>query len=260
MEILGYVAALFMGLSLGLIGGGGSILTLPILVYFFKFDGVTAATTSLFIVGSTAAIGTILNALKKNVEFKTGLAFAFPSFVGVYVTRKLILPLIPDILNFPFNVQLSKSTFTLLFFAVLMIFASMAMLKPKTASAAEPVENNKKLSLLTKGFFVGCVTGFVGAGGGFLIIPALVLLLNLPMNKAVGTSLAIITANSLLAFAFSGETQNLNWSLMLKLLGISIAGLLIGQIVAPKFSEQKLKLIFSYLVLLIAIILLLDQF
>lgn len=258
MEYIGYIATLLMGLSLGLIGGGGSILTLPILVYFFKFDGVTAATTSLFIVGSTAAVGTILNTLKKNVEFKTGLIFAIPSFMGVYVTRKLILPIIPDILSLPLNIQLSKSTFTLLFFAVLMIFASLAMQKPKTEPTQVQIEN-KKISLIIKGFFVGCVTGLVGAGGGFLIIPALVLLLNLPMKKAVGTSLAIITANSLLAFIFSKETQNLNWTLMLTLLGISVVGLLIGQILAPKFSEKKLKQIFSYLVLLIAIILLVDQ-
>lgn len=259
MEILGYVSAVFMGFSLGLIGGGGSILTVPILVYFFHQDGLTATTGSLFVVGVTALIGAFQNARKNMVNFRIGFLFALPSFAGVFFSRKILIPKIPDQFLLPGDLVLTKPLLILFSFAVLMIFASRAMIKSGKDRAQTDKSTHGFLNVASKGFLVGCVTGFVGAGGGFLIIPALVLLLNLPMRMAVGTSLAIIAANSIFGFMISATDTLINWTLLLTLTGLGIAGLFMGYYAAPRFSENKLKQGFGYFVLIIGCLVLIDQ-
>ncbi len=252
METVGYIAAIGMGIALGMVGGGGSILTVPILLYFFKYEAMAAATASLFIVGTTAFAGGLINSFKKNIDFKTGLIFAIPSFLGVLLIRKFVLPLLPEIL---------VAEFTLLFFAMLMVFSAKAMIQAKTL--AQPIENpmNKLASVMifAKGFFIGCITGFVGAGGGFLIVPALTLFFGLSMKRAVGTSLVIISANSLFGFAMSSQT-NIDWPVLLTISSLGIGGLIVGQKFSSKISEQNLKKAFGYFILAIALVLLMDQF
>ncbi len=261
MEWLGYLAAVLMGLSLGIIGGGGSILTVPILVYFFRQDALVATTGSLFVVGTTALVGAVMCARRGLVDFKTGITFAIPSFAGVFFARRLLLPLVPSTVHILDLLTVTKPVLVLISFATLMILASRAMISSGHASVS-PSPNRKKHSVLSvglKGFLVGNMTGFVGAGGGFLIIPALVLLLKIPMRVAVGTSLTIIAANSLFGFFISAGTQATDWSLLLSIAILGVSGLILGQRVSSRFPERRLKQGFGYFVLTVGLFILVDQ-
>lgn len=262
MEIIGYFASIFMGLSLGMIGGGGSILTVPILVYLFGTNPITATAYSLFIVGSTALVGGISYLKKGEVDLKTGFIFAVPSFIGVYLTRAYVVPALPDPVFSVGSFIFSKPLLIMLVFAVLMVAASISMIKTKKtdASKAELSPAAKFLLIAAEGLIVGGVTGFVGAGGGFLIIPALVVLVGLPMKIAVGTSLFIIAAKSLIGF--TGDLQHhaqIEWSLLTTITGIAIFGLFIGMYLSKKVSEKGLKKGFGYFVLLMGAFILFDQ-
>ncbi len=257
MEILGYVGALFIGLVLGLTGGGGSILTVPILVYLMSISPVTATAYSLFIVGTTSTFGAIQNYRKNLVDIKSGFLFAIPSFIAVYLTRKYIVPRIPDIiLEAP--ILITKNRFLMLFFAVIMIFGALSVLKKK--SQVTTVEEKRNLILIgIQTFIIGIIIGLVGAGGGFLIIPALILFAKLPMKKAVGTSLFIIAMNSLVGF--TGDMQNLviDWLFLSTFSAISVVGIFIGMYLTKYTNESQLKKIFAYFVLLMAAIILLKE-
>ena len=258
MEILGYIAAVLMGLSLGIVGGGGAILTVPILVYFFKQDALLATTGSMFVVGMTAFVGAAINAKKGFIDYKMGITFAVPSFAGVLFARQIALPWIPESMILPGGLILTKSLLVLISFSILMIFASRAMIKSGVAIGASQRSHSIR-SIGLKGFLVGCTTGFVGAGGGFLIIPALVLLLHVPMRTAVGTSLAIISANSLFGFAISFGGPAIDWSALLPVTLLGSIGLAAGHHLSHRFHENRLKVGFGYFVLVMGVVILLDQ-
>ncbi|MCW1149215.1 sulfite exporter TauE/SafE family protein [Flavobacterium lacisediminis] len=257
MEILGYVGALFIGLVLGLTGGGGSILTVPILVYLMSISPVTATAYSLFIVGTTSTFGAIQNYRKNLVDIKNGFIFAIPSFIAVYLTRKFIVPRIPEII-IESPILITKNTFLMLFFAVIMIFGALSVLKKKS----QDNNNEEKRNLILIGiqtFTIGIIIGLVGAGGGFLIIPSLILFAKLRMRKAVGTSLFIIAMNSLVGFI--GDVQNLviDWIFLLTFSAISVVGIFLGMYLTKYTNESQLKKIFAYFVLLMAAIILLKE-
>ena len=257
MEILGYVGALFIGLVLGLTGGGGSILTVPILVYLMSINPVTATAYSLFIVGTTSTFGAIQNYRKNLVDIKNGFIFAIPSFIAVYLTRKYIVPEIPKVI-IESPILITKDTFLMLFFAVIMVFGALSVLKKKTQNT----NNEEKRNLILIGiqtFTIGIIIGLVGAGGGFLIIPSLILFAKLPMRKAVGTSLFIIAMNSLVGFI--GDVQNLeiDWLFLLTFSVISVVGIFIGMYLTKYTNESQLKKIFAYFVLVMAAIILLKE-
>ena len=257
MEILGYLGALFIGLVLGLTGGGGSILTVPILVYLMSISPVTATAYSLFIVGTTSTFGAIQNYRKNLVDIKNGFIFAIPSFIAVYLTRKFIVPRIPEII-IESPILITKNTFLMLFFAVIMIFGALSVLKKKSQNT----NNEEKINLILIGiqtFTIGIIIGLVGAGGGFLIIPSLILFAKLPMRKAVGTSLFIIAMNSLVGFI--GDVQNLeiDWVFLLTFSAISVVGIFIGMYLTKYTNESQLKKIFAYFVLVMAAIILLKE-
>lgn len=262
MEFIGYVSAIVMGMSLGLIGGGGSILTVPILVYLFGTNPVTATAYSLFIVGSTALVGGISYLKKGEVDLKTGLIFAVPSFIGVYLTRAYVVPNLPDPVFQLGSVSVSKALLMMLVFAVLMVAASISMIRTKKANPQKTTLSSagKFLLISVEGLIVGGVTGFVGAGGGFLIIPALVILVGLPMKIAVGTSLFIIAAKSLIGFL--GDLQHqaqIEWQLLINITSIAIVGLFLGMFFSNKVSEKGLKKGFGYFVLAMGVFILIDQ-
>ena len=257
MEILGYVGALFIGLVLGLTGGGGSILTVPILVYLMSINPVTATAYSLFIVGTTSTFGAIQNYRKNLVDLKNGFIFAIPSFVAVYLTRKYIVPEIPKII-IESPILITKDTFLMLFFAVIMVFGALSVLKKKSQNTNS--EEKRNLFLIgIQTFTIGIIIGLVGAGGGFLIIPSLILFAKLPMRKAVGTSLFIIAMNSLVGFI--GDVQNLeiDWIFLLTFSAISVVGIFIGMYLTKYTNESQLKKIFAYFVLVMAAIILLKE-
>ncbi len=258
MEFFGYLASIFMGLSLGMIGGGGSILTVPILVYLFKIEPVMATAYSLFIVGISALIGGINYLRRGEVDLKTGLIFATPSFIGVYSTRAFVMPNLPD----PVFEGVSKALLIMLVFALLMLAASFSMIrsKPPKAQTRSLRGAARYIIIAAEGLVVGTVTGFVGAGGGFLIIPALVILIGLPMRMAVGTSLFIIAAKSLLGFL--GDLRHhpeIDWTLLFTISAIAIAGIFVGMKMASRIPEKTLKKGFGYFVLIMGTMILLDQ-
>ena len=257
MELFGYFGALCIGLILGLTGGGGSILTVPILVYIMLIDPVIASAYSLFIVGTTSAFGAVQNYRKGLVDIKNGFLFAIPSFVAVYITRRFLVPLIPDtIVEQPF--LLTKSTFLMVFFAVIMVLAAISMLKKKK-EVVETAGNIAISTLLFQTFTIGIIIGLVGAGGGFLIIPSLLLFAKLPMKKAVGTSLFIIAMNSLIGFLGDVQTITIDWKFLSSFTGLSIVGIFIGIYLNKYINETQLKKGFAYFVLFMATFILVKE-
>lgn len=255
MEVFGYLGALIIGLILGLTGGGGSILTVPLLVYALGFNPVTATAYSLFIVGTTSAFGATQNFSKGFVDAKKGFLFAIPSFTTVYLTRKYIVPALPEIIFKTSSFTLSKEIFLMMLFAVIMLFAALSMLKKKKEVLVKP-ESDSKLKFIFQTIIVGLLIGLVGAGGGFLIIPSLVFFAKLPMRKAVATSLMIIALNSLIGFL--GDIQNLtiDWHFLLIFTSISVLGIFIGIYLNKFLNDAQLKKGFGYFVLLMALFIL----
>lgn len=262
MEILGLVLAAVVGISLGLIGGGGSILTIPILVYIMDVDPVLATAYSLFIVGATSLVGGIQSAIQKKVDFKTVLIFGIPSIVVVYATRLWLVPIIPQEIFSVGEFVITKPIALMLVFAVVMILASVSMIRPgknQLIDEDRPLQYNYPMILL-EGLGVGMLTGLVGAGGGFLIIPALVLLAKMPMKRAVGTSLFIIAVNSL--FGFIGDLQGsqvIDWKLLAGFTSLAIAGIYAGLMLSKKISGDKLKTSFGWFVLIMGIYIIIKE-
>jgi len=256
MLILGFFLAILVGVSLGLIGSGGSILTVPILVYVMGVNPVLATAYSLFIVGATALVGGIQNARDGRVDFKTALIFGIPSIIAVYITRAYLVPVIPESVFTLFDFEVTKPIFLMVIFAIVMVAASVTMIKPqknKQLGEEIPISYNYPMILL-EGSVVGVLTGLVGAGGGFLIIPALVLLAKMPMKKAVGTSLFIIAAKSLIGF--TGDLKGsevIDWKLLLIFTTASVFGIIIGILLAKKIPGEKLKTTFGWFVLVMGI-------
>lgn len=254
-EIIGYLLAVLVGVSLGLIGSGGSILTVPILVYIMNVEPVNATAYSLFIVGATALVGGIKNAMEKNVDFKTVWIFGAPSIVAVYLTRAYLVPFIPKEMFSLGDFMVTKDIFLMMLFAVVMILASYSMIKPSKKTE----ENNGEIQynipmIFVEGTLVGILTGLVGAGGGFLIIPALVILARIPMKLAVGTSLLIIAAKSLIGFYGDIKSNpNLDFHLMTYFTIASILGMFIGIYLTKKIDGTKLKTGFGWFVLVMGI-------
>lgn len=256
MEILGYAASLLIGISLGLIGGGGSILTVPVLVYLFNVDPVLATAYSLFIVGATSLVGVFPKYKQGEVNVKTAIIFGIPSIAAVYATRKFIVPAIPDEVFTVGNLVVTKALLMMLLFAILMVAASISMIKKKAPAADSNEGGEQKFNyvmILLEGTLVGVLTGLVGAGGGFLIIPALVMLSKLPMKQAVGTSLAIIAAKSLIGFTGDLGNQVIDWTLLMSVSALAIVGIIVGNILSKKISADALKKGFGYFVLVMGI-------
>ena len=258
MVILGIVLAIVVGISLGLIGSGGSILTVPILVYIMGVEPVLATAYSLFIVGTTALVGGIQSATQKKVDFKTVLIFGIPSIVAVFMTRLWLVPLIPKQLMTIDSFVVTKPIALMVLFGTVMIAASVSMIRPGQ-NKGETGANNGLMQynypmILLEGAVVGILTGLVGAGGGFLIIPALVILAKMPMKLAVGTSLFIIAAKSL--FGFVGDMQGdeiIDWPLLGSFTAAAVVGIFIGIYLSKKVPSDKLKTAFGWFVLIMGI-------
>jgi uncharacterized membrane protein YfcA len=253
VEITGYAAAILIGLSLGLIGGGGSILTVPILIYFFHIEPVIATTYSLFVVGITSSAGAFSHYKKGNVNFKIALLFGLPSLAAIFIMRKWVMPAIPHHLFNLGQFELTKPTLLMLVFAGLMLAASISMIRKKK----EFITGDLAISytkLVFQSLLVGIITGFVGVGGGFLIIPSLVLFAGLPMKKAVGTSLMVMTISSLLGVLGDvSRHESLNYTFLMIFSAFAVAGIIAGSYFTKYVNDAKLKPAFGWFVLVMGI-------
>jgi hypothetical protein len=261
MEILGYLFSVAIGVSLGLIGGGGSILTLPVLVYIFGVNAVTATGYSLFIVGITSAVGTASYFKNGLINMKTAIIFGIPSIIAVYLTRAFIVPAVPAEIFSIGSFVVGKNILMMLLFAILMIAASYSMIKKDTKTVETDLGEQKfnYPVILLEGTVVGMLTGLVGAGGGFLIIPALVVLSKLPMKEAVGTSLLIIAAKSLFGFFGEANLSSMDWKLLLTVSLFAIIGIFIGSMLSKKIDGKKLKPAFGWFVLVMGIYIIIKE-
>ncbi len=261
MEIVGYIASVLIGLSLGLTGGGGSILTVPVLVYLFNVEPVLATGYSLFIVGATSFVGGIKSYMYKQVDFRAVSLFGIPSIFSIFIARHFVLPVIPETVFHISGYAVQRGSFLMIVFALLMLVASFFMVSPKKEieTGEEEEQQYKSLSLLIPGLLVGFITGLLGAGGGFMIIPALVLILHLPMKKAIGTSLQIIAINSIFGFLFSIKQYSFNWKLLLLTTALAIAGVIAGTYFSKKIDNKLLKKIFAGFVIAMAVFILVKE-
>jgi len=255
-EILGYLGAVIVGLVLGLIGGGGSILTVPILVYLIGLNPIVATAYSLFVVGVTSCIGTFQNIKKGRVDFKTAIIFSIPALIAVFLTRRFLVPMIPAEVFTVGEFTVTNNIFIMVFFAIIMLLASISMIRNRKDKVEESSHQNIQFNyplIALEGIGVGILTGIVGAGGGFLIIPALVILAKLPMKTAVGTSLLIIAIKSLIGFLGDIANLEIDWNFLLIFTFLSIVGIIIGVWLSKFISGKKLKRGFGYFTLFMAI-------
>jgi len=264
LELFGYFASLLIGLSLGLIGGGGSILTVPVLVYLFGVDPILATAYSLFIVGTSSLVGAWPKYKQGLVNVKTGIIFGIPSILSVYATRKFIVPMIPNEVFSIGDFMVTKAILMMVLFAILMVFASISMIRGTCENCHKDENELAQISynypmILVEGLVVGMLTGLVGAGGGFLIIPALVMLTKLPMKQAIGTSLLIIAAKSLIGFTGDLGNQTIDWNLLLIVTGLAIVGIFIGDKMSKKINSAQLKVGFGWFVLVMGLYIFIQQ-
>jgi uncharacterized membrane protein YfcA len=331
MLIAGFIAAIVIGFTLGLIGGGGSILTVPVLVYLLHIDPVLGTAYSLFVVGISSSVGA-LNYMKKGLlSYKTAIIFAVPSFIAVFLTRRFLVPAIPDQLfslgeldittevlfillliiamlgvslislnklfrgskkhirafllvtpaaimvflvrqflipRIPENLivigdfTLTKDMGIMLFFALIMFFSAFSMINSGKHISDEAVPKGILFNypmIILEGAVIGTITGIVGAGGGFLIIPALVLLARLPMKMAIGTSLLIIAVKSLAGFLGDLSNQDIDWVFLLSFTGIAIIGIFIGTYTSKFIDADRLKKAFGWFVLIMSVYIILKE-
>ncbi|WP_036155404.1 sulfite exporter TauE/SafE family protein [Maribacter forsetii] len=253
LQIFGYLSALIIGISLGLIGGGGSILAVPVLAYLFSINEKAATAYSLFIVGASAIVGGWQQHLKGYVDWRTAIVFGIPAIIGVTLVRYYVVPAMPDVLLQIKHFQFTRRMAMFGLFAILMIPAAYAMLKKEKSTANTGVVAYNYPLILLEGLLVGSITGLIGAGGGFLIIPALVILANVEMKIAVGTSLIIIAIKSLIGF-FLGDamTMVIDWKFLAIFTSLSFVGIFIGSYLSNFIDGKKLKKGFGYFILVMA--------
>ena len=243
MLLLAAVLSVLIGLSLGLLGGGGSMLTVPILIYVLGVEPKSAIATSLLVVGVASAVGVISHARAGRVKFRMGLLFGVAGMAGAYAGGRVA--------------HFLPARLLLVAFAAMMVATAVAMLRgrrPETAPAPPPAPLPVGRVLL-QGAAVGAVTGLVGAGGGFLVVPALALLGGLPMAMAIGTSLLVIAMQSLAGFLGYLGHAVIDLRLAALVVGAAIVGILIGGQLAGRVPQQALRKWFGWFVLAMAIFL-----
>lgn len=256
--LLGYIGAILIGLVLGLLGGGGSILTVPIFVYLLHIDPVTATAYSLFTVGVSAFFGAIKNAFKKMIVYNTGIIFAIPTLLAVFLTRKILLPAIPNQLFTIGTFNFTKSIGIMLLFSMVMLLASYSMIKGRKQNNV-PHSKVNYFTIILLGVLIGVIAGLVGAGGGFLIIPSLVIFAKLPMKKAVATSLMIIFIQSMVGFVGSVENTTVDWSFLSLFTSLSVIGIFLGIYLNRFIEGARLKKIFGWFVFIMGVFIFLKE-
>lgn len=259
MHVLGYFFAVIIGLVMGLIGGGGSILSVPVFAYIFNIDAITATTLSLFVVGVTSSAGSVGFLRQGSINFKTALLFGLPSVLGILFSRRVVLPHLPPFIINRWGISITKEMFILVLFALLMLISAFKMIKKTDRQRIRKSEDVNYTLLISQGLLVGIITGFIGAGGGFLIVPALVMLLGVSMKQAVATSLFIISINSMIGFISSLDKVVIDWHFLLSFSALSVVGILIGVQLAKRIEGRKLRPLFGWFVLAMAVFIIVNE-
>lgn len=269
--IFGYALAIVVGLLLGLLGGGGSILALPIFVYLFGINPILATTYSLFVIGVSSLFGTYKCVKSNSINYNALIYFGFSSVISVLLTRMYLIDLIPESI-FLFGFELSKGKVVLIFFSLIMLGAgySLIFVDNVTKNEIENCETNDKVignskiknifSLSFQGLIDGAITGIVGAGGGFLIVPALVFVSKLDIRIAISTSLAIISLKTIIGFLGSlNKSPNIDYIFLSIFTFLAIVGMVVGIKLSKKLNPDALKKYFGIFVIICAIYILLKE-
>lgn len=254
MIALGAFISLLIGIVLGLIGGGGSILTVPLVHYLFGTSMLLATTYSLIVVSVASGVGIVQRIKSRQVDFKQGLIFVLPSMTVAFVIRRFILPVIPETFEVV-GVQLSLEIIIVSLLITVMLFTAINTLTSRRAPSSEP---SSVTSILLFGLLTGFLSGFIGAGGGFIIVPILIRL-GMNIRKAVGTSMFIISIQS--AVALSGDLFNpqiaaeggIDWQLVSVITGLTVCGVLFGSYLQRYFSGKLLRILFSMILIVVAL-------
>lgn len=264
-EIIAYVLSLIVGITLGLVGAGGSILTVPILVMIVGIEPKYATTYSLFVVGVTALVGSVRNIYRGELHLRSAFIFFIPSLVTMLLFKKHVMPNIPDELFELDSVVIRKDVVLMVLFAIVMIFSAINMIRGKVQENREnqdikSIDFNYK-AIFGQGIIIGALTAILGVGGGFLIVPSLVTFARLPIRLTLGTSLLIITFNSLSGFLkdFLDNDFPIDWPFLLTFTGIASIGIFIGMYLLNFIKPSQLKKGFGYFVLCMAIYILSRQ-
>ena len=241
--ILAWPGAIAIGVSLGLLGSGGSILTVPVLVYLLGQDEKVAIAGSLFIVGSIALIGSLQYLRARLIDWRSVVVFGLPGMLGTYLGA--------------WAAAYVSGLVQLTLFAVVMLLASAMMLRPVDLERA-PAAPRAVWKIAADGLVVGVITGLVGVGGGFLIVPALVLLGGLSMHRAVATSLLIIALKSFSGFfkyidVLAGQSLSLDWKILGIVTGLGVVGSLLGGQIAGRVPQDSLKRGFAYFLIVMGL-------
>ena len=253
LQLAGYCLSVLIGFSLGLIGGGGAILAIPVLVFFFDIDPEAATTYSLFIVGITAVSGSINHYRIRNIDYITVFLFGIPSVIMLFVMRRYLLKQIPSIIYQQGSLVISKSLFIMIVFSIVMLIAGLLMIKKKSYAPSEERLNLSRL--VSVGCITGAITGFIGIGGGFIIVPSLVLFAGLPMKKAIGTSLTIITVNCMVGILSNlNDAASLDYFFLVSFSAFAIAGILLGTWLIKFIPDKKLKPILGWVILAMSVL------
>jgi hypothetical protein len=254
LHLLGYAGVIISGILLGLLGGGGAIIIVPIMVYLFGIAPVAATGYTFFVIAFTSMVGFYRYYRQRLVSLQTALLFGLPSVITVFISRRIILPVLPDEFFHAGSFHFTKDMGIMVLFATLMLATSYNILIEKRPAARHEVAEDKKYGkLIMRGLLVGLITGFVGGGGGFLIVSALVLLLGMTVKSAVGTSMVIISINSVIGFAGHASMGTaVDWKFLTTFTALEIAGIIIGNLISGLFSEARLRRIFGWFLIVMA--------
>ncbi len=261
LHILGYLGALITGIVLGLLGGGGALLSIPVLVYLFKIEPQLATSYSLLLVGISATSGSYQNIRKKLVDYNAALYYGVPSIIAVYSVRRWVMPNLPKVIFHMGSYPVDKNLFILIILAAVMFVAAYKMI---TAAPAVENETEHKIDHIQLAFFailIGSFLGLVGAGGGFLMVPALMYFANVHTKKAIATSLLLVAVNSFIGFLGDMRSHvQIDWLFFFAFAFFSIAGVFIGHYLATYIHNNKLKKYFGWFILITAIFIVVKEF
>jgi uncharacterized protein len=259
MELFGYASLIGVGLLLGIMGGGGSILSVPILVYLFSLDVVVASSYSLFIVGITSALGTALKHRDRFIDVAAALQLGVPSVLATFSTRKWIVCSLPDVLFTFGSLPITRRALLLSVFAMVIIVSALIVIQSRQSTNDQSVSKPNPFAVILAGLSVGLLCGLAGAGGGFLILPALMLFARLRFNVAVGSALPIIAMNSLVGFVGGASSHPVNWTFLASISMLTTAGIFLGHHFASHFSSNKLQRIFGWSALVLGMWILIKE-